>query len=454
MKIKIPALKRLIGFYLSTIFILFILAFFIILQKNNYAVNTAAMLLQDFVMTMLSSTLFYIIVTIPYLIFLLIKSIVTDYKRNRIKGLLKGTLLKVAILTVALFVGNSLLQSYRLSEVLDYTRDTSVENNSTKVNNYYSIDKKQRGIHVFNLSENTEDLEQLKTHNFEWITLTPFINQSRYNEPSLRLISDDSYDNLLKHYKTIKERCDKYGIKIMLKPHIWLQKRENGKWRSDIKMESEQDWNIWFENYNHTILKYAGLAEELQLEQFCIGTELETTVYEKPNQWKALIQKVKATYRGKLTYAANWDNEYKEVPFWDELDYIGIQAYFPLSKKDYPTLLELENYWSKHAEEISLVSSKFNKPILFTELGYKSILGSSRKPWEWNGINSLYSKISKREQLLCYQAFFNTIWKKPWFHGIHIWEWQANGTSDGNNNNFTIEGKPSLNLIAKKFSIY
>jgi hypothetical protein len=51
---------------------------------------------------------------------------------------------------------------------------------------------------------------------------------------------------------------------------------------------------------------------------------------------------------------------------------------------------------------------------------------------------------------LCYKAFFNTIWKEPWFHGVYIWEWQSNG----NNANFTIEGKPSLNLIAKYFKVY
>ncbi|WP_430409387.1 glycoside hydrolase family 113 [Kordia sp.] len=451
MKIKIAALKLFLWFYGCTAFILLMLAFLLILHKNDYSVHTTTVFFLDVVGRMLTSIFFHIIAILPYLIFLLIKRIISDYKRNKIKGLLTGSLLKAAIFIAILYIGNLMLQSYRVSEVSDYTWDTTVENNSNSVNNYGNIDKKQRGIHVFNISGNSEDIEKLKTNNFEWITLTPFISQGDYNKPSLRVISEDRYKNILKHYKAIKAECDVYGIKIMLKPHIWLSKTKNGKWRSDINMETEQDWNTWFKNYNQIILKYATLAEELQLEQFCIGTELETTIYEKPEQWKALIQKVKAVYKGKLTYAANWNAEYKKVPFWDELDYIGIQAYFPLSEKDDPTLEALENYWKKHTEEIALVSSKFNKPILFTELGYKSIQGTSKKPWEWNGIHSLYSKISKGEQLLCYQAFFNTIWKEPWFHGIHIWEWQGRGESDGNNTNFTIEGKPSLNLIAKHF---
>lgn len=447
-------LQHFLWFYIITIFVLLVCTFIIILNKNNYAVNPTILFFIDFAATMFKSLSFYLVATIPYLLFLLLKSIICDYKENKTKGLLKSVFLKIALPVILLIIGNSLLQNYRLSEVLSYTWDTTVENNSIKVNNYYSIDKKQRGIHVFNISGNLEDIEQLKTNNFEWITLTPFIDQGIYNKPTLRLISNDSYIRELKHYKTIKDECDKFGIKIMLKPHIWLSNMDNGKWRSHIKMETEQDWNTWFVNYSLVILKYAELAEELKLEQFCIGTELETTVYEKPEKWKLLIKSIKSIYTGKLTYAANWDNEFEAVPFWNELDYIGIQAYFPISSTDDSTLYELENNWRKHIEKIESVSSKFNKPILFTELGYKSIQGTSKKPWEWNGIKNIYSKISKTEQLVSYQAFFNTIWTEPWFHGIHIWEWQGQGVSDGNNANFTIEGKPSLNLIAKYFKVH
>jgi hypothetical protein len=425
--------------------------FLLILHKNDYKVDPTTLFFKDFTSTVFTSITFYVVAMIPYLFFLLIKSIFYEYKQNKIKGLLKGVFFKIVIPFMVLFIGNKALQNYRLSEVLSYTWDTTVENDSTKIKNYYSIDSKQRGIHVFNISENLEDIELLKTNNFEWITLTPFIDQGIYNKPTLRLISNDNYISRLKHLKTIKEECDKFGIKIMLKPHIWLSNMDNGKWRSDIKMNTEHDWNIWFENYTHVIVKYAELAQELSLEQFCIGTELETTVYEKPKLWKALIKKIKSIYTGKLTYAANWNKEFEEVPFWDDLDYIGIQAYFPISNNNNPTLLELESNWRKYIEKMESVSTKFNKPILFTEIGYKSIQGTSKKPWEWNGIKNLYSKISKKEQLLSYQAFFNTIWTKPWFHGVHLWEWQGQGESDGNNANFTIEGKPSLNIIAKYF---
>lgn len=452
-KIKAVAIKRFLRFYGITILAVLLLIFLLILHKTNYSITHAITFFKDIVYNIVTSPILYIIAIIPYLFFLLIKSLIVNYRQYKMVGLLKGVFFKIVVPIAILFIGNSLLQSYRLSEVVNYTWDTNIENNLTEINDYYTIDNKQRGIHVFHMNGNLGDIELLKTNNFEWITITPFIDQEDYNKPILRLISNESYTRRLTYYKKMQQECDKFGIKIMLKPHIWLSNLEDGKWRSDIEMETESDWNLWFENYSQIMLKYAKLAQELQLEQFCIGTELETTVYKKPEKWSVLIQQIKAIYTGKLTYAANWYHEYEKVPFWDQLDYIGIQAYFPLSASGNPTLEELENNWKKHIEAIALVHKKFNKPVLFTELGYKSIKGTSEKPWEWNSAKGLYSKISQKEQLLCYQSFFNTIWKEPWFHGIHIWEWQGHGVSDGANTNFTLEGKPALNLIAKYFKI-
>jgi hypothetical protein len=49
---------------------------------------------------------------------------------------------------------------------------------------------------------------------------------------------------------------------------------------------------------------------------------------------------------GKLTYAANWD-KYDQVSFWDELDFIEIQAYFPLTAQTSPTAEEIKKGWNR-----------------------------------------------------------------------------------------------------------
>ena len=60
-------------------------------------------------------------------------------------------------------------------------------------------------------------------------------------------------------------------------------------------------------SYKDYILTYAKAAEELNAEMLCIGTELEQFVIERPNFWKKLIREIRNVYKGKLTYAANWD---------------------------------------------------------------------------------------------------------------------------------------------------
>jgi len=102
-------------------------------------------------------------------------------------------------------------------------------------------------------------------------------------------------------------------------------------WRSNINFDHEKDWDNWFESYRKTILHFALMAEKTKAELFCIGTELRSSVKQQPEKWKELIKEIKTIYAGKLTYAANWDCNFDTIDFWNELDYIGIQGYFPIN---------------------------------------------------------------------------------------------------------------------------
>ncbi|MFK7934963.1 MAG: hypothetical protein AB8G22_15745 [Saprospiraceae bacterium] len=111
------------------------------------------------------------------------------------------------------------------------------------------------------------------------------------------------------------------------------------------------------------------------------------------NQWINLIQNIRAVYQGELTYAANFDN-YMEVDFWDQLDYIGINAYFPLRTPETSTLLQPEleltflTSWDSIFQEIQqfkLAEDIPEKPVIFTELGYVSAEGATLAPWQGFG---------------------------------------------------------------------
>lgn len=118
----------------------------------------------------------------------------------------------------------------------------------------------------------------------------------------------------------------------MLKPHIWIRGRSDGKWRREIDISTEAEWDGRWASYRRMILRYAQLAQRSGVEALCIGTELRSTVLKRPGEWRRLIADVRKDYGGELTYSANWNREFEEVPFWEALDYIGIQAYFRLAE--------------------------------------------------------------------------------------------------------------------------
>jgi len=273
--------------------------------------------------------------------------------------------------------------------------------------------------------------DSIAMHNFDqllqiggnWISQTPFGWQPQYNKPELRLNNERAWwgeaDRGIIHTTNLAKQK---GIKTILKPHIWL--RTDGKWRSDIEMQSKSEWEQWFRNYEAFIMHYARLAQQLNIEALCIGTELYITTRDHPKKWRLLIDKIRDVYDGQLTYAANWYKEYEEISFWDELDFIGIQGYFPLTKKEYPSKKDIMKGWKTHKSSIEKISKKYGKKVVFTEIGFKNTADSAKEPWTWpQQMDPSKVQISDETQILCYEAMFESLWNESWVDGFFIWKW-------------------------------
>ena len=244
------------------------------------------------------------------------------------------------------------------------------------------------------------------------------------------------------------EMLHKNGIKVLLKPQIWIR---HGEFTGAFKLEKEEDWKAFEASYESFILMYAELAVETKAEIFCIGTELEQFVKHRPEFWKGLIAKVKKIYKGKLTYAANWD-EYTRTPFWKELDYIGIDAYFPLSEQKTPTVQELKKGWQKWKPTMKAFSEDENKPVLFTEFGYRSMDYTAKKPWLVDGHEE---NVNLEGQVNATKAIFDEFWKEDWFAGGYIWKWFIWHDRVGgvDNNRFTPQNKPAQKVIEEFYKV-
>ena len=239
----------------------------------------------------------------------------------------------------------------------------------------------------------------------------------------------------------------KSNIKIMVKPQIWIWK---GIFTGLIEMKTEENWQKLEQSYSEFILTYAKTAQKLNAEIFCIGTELEKFVMKRPNYWKKLIKEIRSIYKGKLTYASNWD-EFSRVPFWSELDFIGVDAYFPLSEKQTPTIEEFEKGWQTHKSEIFALHQKHQKPVLFTEYGYRSVDFNGKQPWNADRVDG---NINLEAQTNGLQAIHNQFWNEDWFAGGFVWKWFHRHDKVGGleNNRFTPQNKPAEKVLKELYA--
>jgi hypothetical protein len=306
-------------------------------------------------------------------------------------------------------------------------------------------------------SISSTDMEPLVRAHITWIAQTPFGWQAAAAQPEIRLHTGstkggrggywgESDAGLIFTALQARQR----GIKTLLKPHLWL--RNGGTWPGDINMTSADDWQAWFASYSIFILHYAQLAEANGLEALCIGTELEHASVGHEKEWRALIKQIRKVYHGPLTYAANWSGEFEQIKFWDALDYIGIQAYFPLSKTTAPEKTALLAAWQDPLRRIEAVHKRFKKPVLFTEVGYKTTPDAAIEPWAWPDRMAVVTSVDETTQRMCYEALFETFWTRPWLHGMFIWKWYPGLQPDGparRHLDFTPQHKPAERVLAE-----
>lgn len=207
------------------------------------------------------------------------------------------------------------------------------------------------------------------------------------------------------------------GLSVTLKPQVDVS---SGWWSGAI---SPADPAAWFASYEDTIDHYADLAREGGASMFVVGTELGTmsgSAYTA--RWQQLIADVRARFSGSLTYAANYD-EFQRVGFWPSLDYIGVDAYWGLADVSDQPVSALVSAWTSRGFIPSLraVSVRVGKPVLFTEIGYRSVAGATVHPNWWNTV----VPYDAQEQANAYEAFYEAFAGQPWFAGVYWWRWPA-----------------------------
>jgi len=276
--------------------------------------------------------------------------------------------------------------------------------------------------------------------NANWITVMPF---GFIANGTAKVVFNAKWQWAGETTKGIKhsiELAKKNNLKVLLKPHLWL----HNLWIGDLNFETEAEFKTFEKTYSNYILEFAKLAETLKVEAFCIGVEVKKIAVARPKFWKNLIKQVRTVYTGKLTYASNWDN-FKNIGFWKELDYIGIDAYFPVSESKTPSFQSCFIGWNSHFNAIKHYSDSIKKQVIFTEFGYRNIDYTGKEPWT----ESDNSSFNNQGQINAYRAIFAKFWGQSWFAGGFLWKWfpQHSQTGGSKDNRFTPQNKPVEKVI-------
>lgn len=153
------------------------------------------------------------------------------------------------------------------------------------------------------------------------------------------------------------------------------------------------DPEAWFTSYANLLLPVARLAESLGVHALAVGIELELFVAKEEERWRSLIKEVRKVFSGSLTYGSEpLRGETSKVPFWDALDFIGVDLYLPVvdpfkrnaslvvtreeMASTFESLLQrfvLNWYWKQ---------KNLSRKIVVMEIGYPSSNKGMRVPWK------------------------------------------------------------------------
>lgn len=249
---------------------------------------------------------------------------------------------------------------------------------------------------------------------FHWYMPGPHSSQI---EPHRRYTPTDA--SLLHAIEVAKS----HGMSVSLHPVA----RPFDTWQGNIRPTRLERW---FRSYRAMIAHYAGLSEQGRADMLLVGAEFRT-LQDETEEWRRVIEVARARFSGELAYASNGVTGALSVRFWRQLDYIAMSAYMVLAGRDpNPSTAALVRAWESrgYVDAIKRLRRRYDRPVLFTEIGYASRKGTASAPWAAGT-----GGISQTPQRRAYEAAYRVWSDYPWFDGLYWWRWMpgAYNPADG-----------------------
>jgi len=250
-----------------------------------------------------------------------------------------------------------------------------------------------------------------------WVALTPFGRVSdlhgrgvdpTFEQPFAKNRADVARSVAMAHAR---------GLSVMLVPHLWV---ESGEWRARIDPGDDAGWDGWARSYGAFVRGWAEIAEASGVDLLSVGVELRSWVTgPRAPSFAALVREIRGIYKGPLTYSGNWD-DIEHTVVLGELDVIGVNAFYPLAEKDGATFEALLEGGQRVRERVRSLADAWQKPVLFTEVGYTTRRDPAIRPWEWpDGMKNV--AIDEAAQAEAYRALLAPLLDEPRFMGFFVW---------------------------------
>jgi hypothetical protein len=309
----------------------------------------------------------------------------------------------------------------------------------------------------FGSDQATESLRRLAATGANWVAVVaPFRTTGAGATNFYRSGNDPDMGAVIR----VINDAHSLGLKVMLQPIVLA---DDGVWNGLFQPTNVGEW---FDNYRAMIRDYAQAAQASGVELFCVGTEFFTLTQGQDDQWRSVVATVRGSYGGKLTYSANWGDkkvpEYATIGWWDQLDYIGISAYFPLSWNNFytdglaagwtqyqdPFGLNAQGQVFRWFDMINAAHLRWNKPVLFTKIGFGSYANS---PGRWDVPPDPYLELSV--QANGYDATMQVWGRVDWMRGIFWSPWYSAPNAGGpRDTGESPQNKPAEQILRQWYS--
>lgn len=227
------------------------------------------------------------------------------------------------------------------------------------------------------------------------------------------------------------------GINVILEPYPYIK---NGElYETQLNPDDKDEW---FRNWKEGVLfpLIHDIAKPYKVYALVIGSNFDE--FEKEyDYWTDVSEFVRKNYQGRITYKTNWwysaawdtqkngehDTYISKLnnPVLQNVDFISVAAYFELTDKETNNVENLVSsiystqIFNRHQnifEELKKLSSRWDKPVFFGELGFPKRNKAMVHPWNPEPSNI----INEQEQANGFQAYKEVFEKESWNLGFSV----------------------------------